>query len=190
MRRVVAISGKRFAGKDTLAGEVVARARARGVTVGVHAFAAESKRMFVAWQAARGVTVALARLLGERAYKEAWRPQLTGFTVAALREDPLVFCRAVADRIAAADEVAIVSDLRLRREVAHLRSRFALRVVRVTRSNASREASGWRWTAGVDDHPTETELDEPGLWDEEIVNDGTLVELGELVGRRLAAWVG
>ncbi len=190
MRRVVAISGKRFAGKDTLAGEVVSQARARGVTVGVHAFAAESKRMFVAWQAARGVTVELARLLGERAYKEAWRPQLTEFTVAALRRDPLVFCEAVADRIAAVDEVAVISDLRLRLEVAHLRSRFALHVVRVTRSDVMREGSGWRWTAGVDDHSTETELDDPGLWDEEIVNDGTLAELGSRVAGRVAAWVG
>jgi len=190
MRRVVAISGKRFAGKDTLAGEVVSQARARGVLVGVHAFAAESKRMFAAWQAERGVTVELARLLGERAYKEAWRPQLTEFTVAALRGDPLVFCRAVADRIAAAEEVAVISDLRLRLEVAHLRSRFAVHVVRVTRSDGWREASGWRWTQGVDDHATETELDDRGLWDEEFLNDGTLAELGGRVAERLAAWLG
>jgi hypothetical protein len=102
MRRVVALSGKRFAGKDTLAGEVVARARARGVTVGVHAFAAESKRMFVGVAGGArgdGGAGAAARRAGVQG---AWRPQLTAFTVAALREDPLVFCRAVADRIAAA----------------------------------------------------------------------------------------
>lgn len=187
---MVAISGKRFAGKDTLAGEVAAQVRARGSAAGVHAFAAESKRMFAAWQAERGVAVELARLLVDRAYKEAWRPQLTEFTVAALRGDPLVFCRAVADRIAAADEVAVVSDLRLRLEVAHLRSRFAVHVVRVTRPDALRAASGWRWTPGVDDHATETELDDPGLWDEEFLNDGTLAELGGRVAGRLAAWVG
>lgn len=189
MRRVVAISGKRFAGKDTLAGEVVAQLRARGFAVGVHAFAAESKRMFAAWQAGRGVTVELARLLVDRAYKEAWRPQLTEFTVAALRGDPLVFCEAVADRIAAAEEVAVISDLRLKLEVEHLRSRFAVHVVRVTRSDVLREASGWRRTEGVDDHPTETELDDPSLWDEEIFNNGTLAELGGQVAGRLAAWV-
>ena len=199
MRRVLAFSGKRYAGKDTLAGEVVAQACARGVEVRTYAFAGESKRMFVGWQAGRGVEVELGRLVGDRAYKEAWRPKLTEFTVAALREDPLVFCRAVADRIAAEEGFAVVTDLRLRLEVEHLRSRFALRVVRVERPDALREAAGWRWTAGVDDHPTETELDEPGLWDEVFVNDGTRGErtglhgppgLAMAVAGRLPAWLG
>jgi phosphomevalonate kinase len=147
MRRVVALSGKRFAGKDTLAAEVIEMAAARGVVIDSYAFAAESKRMFAARQAARGVEVSLAGLLGDRAYKELWRPRLTAFTVQALREDPLVFCRAVADRIAAARGLALVTDLRLRSEVIHLRSRFELRVVRVTRPDALRETSGWRYTA-------------------------------------------
>lgn len=190
MRRVVALSGKRFAGKDTLAGEVVVQAAARGALVELFAFAAESKRMFAAWQAARGVEVSLAGLLADRAYKELWRPRLTEFTLAALREDPLVFCRAVADRMAAARGFAIVTDLRLRSEVIHLRSRFELWVVRVTRSSALREASGWRYTPGVDDHSTETELDDPGLWDEEFLNDGTRAQLGSRVAGRVMGWLG
>jgi phosphomevalonate kinase len=144
--------------------------------------------MFAAWQAARGVEVSLAGLLGDRAYKELWRPRLTAFTVQALREDPLVFCRAVADRIAAARGLALVTDLRLRSEVIHLRSRFELRVVRVTRPDALRETSGWRYTAGVDDHSTETELDDPALWDEEFLNDGTREALRVQVAGRFAGW--
>jgi len=169
-QRVIAIAGKRFAGKDTFAAMVPAPS---------YAFAAESKRMF----AAARPEVELARLLGDRAYKEQWRPQLTAFTVDALARDPLVFCRAVADRIAAGGVPAVVSDLRLRVEIGHLRSRFALHVVRLVRSDASRAASGWRWTAGVDDHPTETELDDPALWDEQVPNDGTLEELAQHAAR-------
>lgn len=193
MRRVLAISGKRFAGKDTLAGMIVAQAQAlphRGAAVAVHAFAAESKRMFVAWQQARGVTVDLQRLQSDRAYKEAWRPQLTDFTVAALGRDPQVFCRAVADRIDGSEQVAVVTDLRLRVEVALLRSRFALHVVRLNRPDELRAVSGWQYTPGVDEHTTETELDDPGLWDETLHNDGTLAQLDEVVARRLGAWLG
>lgn len=189
MRRLLALSGKRFAGKDTLAAIITALAQTRGMPLATHAFAGESKRMFVAWQRTRGVAVDLRRLQDERAYKEAWRPQLTDFTVAALRGDPQVFCRAVADRVATAGQPAIVTDLRLRVEVAHLRSRFALRVIRVTRPNPLRAASGWRFTPAVDEHPTETELDDPTLWDEEVVNDGTLARLAELAAARLTAWL-
>lgn len=189
--RVLAISGKRFAGKDTLAGVVVAEAvRRGGAAPATYAFAGESKRMFVAQQAERGVAVDLARLQGDRAYKEAWRPRLTEFTVAMLRADPLVFCQAVADRIAAAERPAVVSDLRLRLEVAHLRSRFAVRVVRVTRPDRLRATSGWVYTRGVDDHPTETELDEASLWDEEVINDGAPEELAAVVARRFNYWFG
>lgn len=189
VRRVLAISGKRFSGKDTLAAMIVEQARRRGVEVTPYAFAGESKRMFVAWQQARGVTVDLPRLLGERAYKEAWRPQLTEFTVAALADDPRVFCRAVADRIAGAEQVAVVTDLRLRVEIELLRSRFALHVVRVLRPDASRAASGWVYTPAVDEHSTETELDDPALWDEQVHNDGTLAQLDEVVARRLSDWL-
>lgn len=190
VRRVLAITGKRFAGKDTLALEIVEQARLRGVELAVHAFAAESKRMFTAWQQARGVAVDLQRLQGDRAYKEAWRPQLTDFTVLRLSDDPQVFCRAVADRIASAARTALISDLRLRSEVVLLRARFDLHVVRVTRPDALRATSGWQYTPAVDEHTTETELDDPALWDEELHNDGTLAQLGDRVAARLTDWLG
>lgn len=190
MRRVLAISGKRYAGKDTLAAAIVAEAAARGRVVMTYAFAGESKRMFAASQAARGVAVDAGRLQVDRAYKEAWRPQLTEFTMATLMADPPVFVRAVGDRIAGDGRAAVITDLRLRLEVAHLRPRFDVHVVRVTRPDALRAASGWVRASGVDDHPTETELDDPLWWDEEIMNDGTIVALAGVVAGRLTAWLG
>lgn len=190
MTRVLALSGKRFAGKDTVAGLLVELARERGLAVATYAFAGESKRLFVQQQRASGVAVDLAALLGDRDYKEVWRPMLTAFTVASLRDDPLIFCRAVADRIARGEARAVITDLRLRLEVEHLRSRFELYVVRVTRPDPLRARSGWNYSPAVDRHPTETELDDPALWDEELVNDGTIEQLRSRVAERFSGWLG
>lgn len=190
MRRVLALSGKRFAGKDTLAATLGELARERGVALATYAFAGESKRLFVELQRSSGADVSLDRLLHDRAYKEAWRPRLTEFTVASLAADPLIFCRAVADRIAANDDRAVITDLRLRLEVEHLRRRFSLYVLRVSRPDASRAASGWHYSQQADAHPTETELDDPSLWDEELVNDGTIERLRERAAAGFTRWLG
>ena len=160
--KILAVSGKRFSGKDTFASKI---------PLPSHAFAAESKRLF----ALENPAIDLDRMLNDRAYKEANRPALTAFTVASIERDPLVFCRAVFERMLAAGVPAMISDLRLRLEVDYLRPRCELTVVRVERSD--RAASGWVFTPGVDDHFTETELDDRTLWDRVVMNDGTLAEL-------------
>lgn len=176
-KRLLAISGKRFSGKDTLASMLVERAALRNQTLDTYAFAAESKRMFVEEQAASGTSVDLERLQRDRDYKEVWRPQLTAFTMQQLARDPLVFCRRVADRIELSHSAPLVTDVRLRLEVDHLRPRFDLHLVRISRSDDARAASGWSYTAAVDGHETETQLDDVSLWDEVVDNDGSLEEL-------------
>jgi phosphomevalonate kinase len=175
MRRLLALSGKRFSGKDTLAALLSAAAGRRGLELATYAFAGESKRMF----AARDPAVDLARLTGDRDYKELWRPQLTRFTEESLAADPLVFVREVALRIEGDPRPAVITDLRLRLELDWLRPRFELVVARVQRADAEREKSGWRFDAAKDTHRTETELDEPSLWDTIVENHGTTVELAE-----------
>ena len=187
MPRVLAISGKRLSGKDTFAAMIREHAGRRGLELPVHAFAAESKRMFAEAARSRGEDVDLERLLHDRAYKEALRPRLTRFTMDAIEADPLVFCRRVADRIEAGEGPALIGDLRLRLEIEHLRSRFELRVARLARSDEARERSGWSFRPGVDDHPTETELDDPSLWDEVVPNEGSLEELDARAARVLSA---
>lgn len=190
MTRVLALAGKRFAGKDTLAAAIGQVARERGVAVTLHAFAGESKRLFVAQQRSLGVAVELDGLLHDRAYKEAWRPELTEFTVTSLAADPLIFCRAVADRIAGSGGRAVITDLRLRGELLHLRGRFESYVLRVTRPDRLRAGSGWRYSPQADEHATETELDAPSLWDEEFVNDGALEQLRERAAAGFSRWFG
>jgi phosphomevalonate kinase len=188
VRKLLAISGKRFSGKDTFAGALRRHALGAGVSLELHAFAAESKRLFVDARRAAGGDVDLGRLTTDRAYKESLRPALTRFTVDAIARDPLVFCRAVADRIAASGSPSLVTDLRLRLEIDHLRSRFDLRVVRLARPDARRAESGWRYDPAADGHPTETELDDPSLWHELVVNDGTLAALDEKAARVAGAY--
>jgi phosphomevalonate kinase len=166
---LVCISGKRFSGKDTLAAFLLEAAQRRGIALASHAFAAESKRMF----AASRPGVDLARLLGDRAYKEQLRPELTKFTVDALAADPLVFCREVVRRIDERGTHALITDLRLRLELDHLRPR-APHVIRVQRPDVLRAAAGWSYDAAKDTHHTETELDDPELWSEVVDNAGTL----------------
>jgi len=188
-KQVLAISGKRFSGKDTLADMLVGFAKARGVAIVVHRFADESKRMLVAREVLRGVEVDFMRLKTDRAYKEHWRPRLTELTVTELARDKLVFCKAVADRIADNDVAFhIVADLRLRLEVEHLRERFKVHVVRVSRNDAEREAAGWRFAEEIDRHHTETELDDPALHSEVVENNASLDALAaaaETMSRRL-----
>jgi len=187
--RLLAISGKRFSGKDTFAAMLVEHARKRGVVLPTYAFAAESKRLFVAQEAARGVEVDLQRLMVERAYKEEWRPKLTAFTVESIAKDPQVFCRAVADRIAAAKVPALITDLRLKLEIEHLKPRFELWIARVLRPDPLRTSSGWRYDAPADTHHTETELDDEKLWTHVVRNDGSLEELDRKAADLLNAYL-
>jgi phosphomevalonate kinase len=183
--RVLCISGKRFAGKDTLARHLVAAATARGHTLESYAFAGESKRMFAAGDPA----VDLGRLLSDREYKEALRPRLTQFTVDALAADPLVFCREVMRRIDASGSHALITDLRLRLEVDHLRSRGTFHVIRIQRPDALRASSGWTYDAAKDGHRTETELDDPTLWDVVIENDRDEAALAVAADALISRWL-
>ncbi len=180
--RVLCISGKRFAGKDTLARLLVEAAGRQGITLSTYAFAGESKRMF----AAARPEVELARLLDDRAYKETWRPQLTAFTVESLAADPLVFVRAVMRRIQAP---ALITDLRLRHELAHLCTVCEPQVVRITRNDEHRAASGWAFDPTKDTHHTETELDDPSLWNEVVHNDGSEAALAVHADALLSRWL-
>jgi phosphomevalonate kinase len=177
VRRVLAISGKRFSGKDTLAEMIGELARSRGAELQTYAFANESKRMFADAQHELGVSIDVDRLSSDRGYKEGWRPHLTQFTVDAIAADHLVFVRRVAERIAADPRPALISDMRLRVEVEWLQSEFDLVSIRIVRANDKRAACGWTFDAAKDDHHTETELDDFDGWTETVVNQGSFEEL-------------
>lgn len=178
MPPVLAISGKRLFGKDTLARLLCDQAAAAGRPLVRRAFADESKEAFVARLAEAGHSVDLERLSTDRAYKEEWRPRLTEFTEAELARDPQVFCKRVFE--APLPEGVwgfLISDLRLEVEVDCLRERGAF-LARLHCSDEVRAELGWSHVPGVDDHRTETELDDRRDWDAELENPGDLAAFG------------
>ena len=88
---VLALSGKRFSGKDTMGDFLCAKAAEEGVPFARRALADESKEAFALEMIRQGIHVELARLKKDRGYKERWRAALTQFTMEALSKDPLVF---------------------------------------------------------------------------------------------------
>ncbi|MFO0662154.1 MAG: hypothetical protein U0165_20320 [Polyangiaceae bacterium] len=174
---VLAISGKRFSGKDTLAAAIEKQAARRGLALRRRAFADACKQAFCRSLEVRGVQLDPTLLSTDRNTKEAWRPELTRFTEEQLAVDPQVFARQILDEDHA--ETVLISDLRLRTEIECLISESQPIFVRLTRSDASRAASGWVFTPGVDTHRTETELDTWNGWDEQVTNDGTLEALDQ-----------
>ncbi|RYE82035.1 MAG: hypothetical protein EOO75_21315 [Myxococcales bacterium] len=187
--RVLALSGKRFVGKDTLGALLVERARAHGITLERVALADESKRAFVEDEARQGRHVDLARLLGDRSYKESVRPRLSRYTEDALARDRHVFCRRVLGRPAGPGAALLLTDLRLASDAAFLRAACRSYLVRLRCDDATRQRLGWHHDPVVDTHWTETDLDDHPDWDEVVDNPGDMVGLGLLADGVLARYV-
>jgi phosphomevalonate kinase len=170
---IIALSGKRFTGKDTFADALIESAKGLGLDIPKGAFAAECKVSFVEEQRGEGRSIDLQRLLDDRVYKEQLRPELTAFTEREIAKDPLVFVRKTLARFEPFG-VGLVSDLRLQLELDFLRPNTRLLAVRLERPDALRAQSGWVFVPGTDDHRTETELDGEQQWDLTLVNNGEL----------------
>ena len=185
---VLAISGKRFYGKDTLAELLCDLAQQAGKPLLRHALADQSKEGFADSHTAAGAPVDARRLKTDRLYKERWRPELTAYTEAELARDPLVFCkRLLAAARGQAAPAILISDLRLLCELEWLRERGAF-LARLHVEGSVRAGFGWSFQEGVDDHRTETELDGRSDWDAVVVNPGTRAGLEEEAVALLAAF--
>lgn len=171
------ISGKRKSGKTYIANKRAAEATYVECKQFAHADAA--KRM-----AAEKYGLDAERLIRDNDYKEQHRSKIIEVCDAARAENPLVFCQKLRAEIEAwADDqehggVALITDLRLSAEYTFWRN-FADDMdweffhTHVTASDDTRRARGWVFTPGVDDHYTETELeqDQSIIPDEVIRND-------------------
>uniref|UniRef100_A0A182PG92 Phosphomevalonate kinase n=1 Tax=Anopheles epiroticus TaxID=199890 RepID=A0A182PG92_9DIPT len=164
-RVIVLLSGKRKCGKDFLADALLQRLspdRAQIVRI--------SEPIKRHWAEAMGLD--LGALLGDGAYKERYRKQMIEWSEARRQEDYGVFCRAACTTVRRS--VCIVSDVRRKTDVRYFRETYGpdrLRTVRIEASEWVRTGRGWQFQAGVDDVPSECDLDDYRAWDLVLTNE-------------------
>jgi phosphomevalonate kinase len=175
----VLVSGKRYAGKDTVA-DALARVLGSDVTRASFAHAVKS-------DVAQQYGLSLERLLTDAAYKEHHRALLISHATDMRARDRSYWVRKA--REGTRNPMTIVSDWRFPDEVDWFRSnepRTMPFTVRVNASDETRCARGWV-PGPVDVDPSECSLD-GAAFDYEIDNNGSMAELEEAV-RRLAATI-
>lgn len=177
----ILVSGRRYAGKDTLA-DCLARAFREHhphLTVLRTAFAAALKRDYATCFTADGVS--LERLLTDAAYKELHRGALIRWGTEARAREPAVWARHVYEHAVSANPrpaVVIVSDWRFHNEARFLAAKDGVEVLcfRVCANDQVRRERGWQYDAAVDLDASETELDH-GFCGLHVSNTGSVDDL-------------
>uniref|UniRef100_A0A2M3ZKC3 Phosphomevalonate kinase n=1 Tax=Anopheles braziliensis TaxID=58242 RepID=A0A2M3ZKC3_9DIPT len=165
-RIVLLVSGKRKCGKDYLSDALLKRLgpdRAQILRI--------SEPIKRHWATQKGLN--LGELLGDGAYKENYRKEMIIWSDEQRRQDYGVFCREACRMMQR--EICIVSDVRRRTDIQFFRETFErsrLRTLRIEASDDTRTGRGWRFEAGVDDVPSECDLDHFDEWDLRIDNNG------------------
>lgn len=148
--KVIAISGKRCVGKDTLAALLADALLDRGLVVEIRSLA----WLFKAHLAER-YNLDLDRLLHDREYKEEHREFMIQTFEQWHRCFPLLCCTRALECDA---DVLIISDLRLQSDLAYLAEHSELTAVRIKISEQARIQHGWK-SSLIDQHWTEVDLD-------------------------------
>ncbi|XP_058063897.1 phosphomevalonate kinase isoform X2 [Anopheles bellator] len=114
----------------------------------------------------------LDELLGDSAYKERYRQQMIEWSEEQRRRDYGIFCREACRTILR--EVCIVSDVRRRTDICYFVDTYGkarIRTVRIEANDEARAVRGWHFQRGVDDVPSECDLDVFNEWDLRIANN-------------------
>ena len=163
VRLAVVFSGKRKSGKDYCSDKLLAL-----VGEGVAEIGRLSGPLKKAYAEEHGLDY--EELLTASAYKERHRKSMIDWGEARRNADPGFFATKVLG--AATRPVLVVSDARRGSDVDFFLRRVPAVVrVRVAASDATREARGWAFAAGVDDAESECGLDAYEPWDFVITND-------------------
>lgn len=174
---VIALAGKRKAGKDAIAAALMHLLEQKGVAAVRGAFADEVKRAYLRSDKCTDPELTLQDLTESGVKKELHRSNLIEFGETARAIDPMVWVRLLLQRLnqsdAARTGVVVVTDLRYPLELWALKQ-TCVRVLcfYVDASDEARGERGYVFTRGVDDGASETAL-KPFMCEETLRNDKT-----------------
>ncbi|TDG45229.1 hypothetical protein AWZ03_008384 [Drosophila navojoa] len=156
MQKILLISGKRKCGKDFIAERLLNRLADRALIVRI------SEPIKKEW--ANKLQLDIQAMLSDGPYKEQYRRDMIVWSDEVRRRDYGFFCRAAMEQ-APVDQVeyVIVSDVRRKNDIRWFRETYGPQMVqtlRLTSLPETRKARGWQFTAGVDDEPSECDLDD------------------------------
>ncbi|XKL63987.1 hypothetical protein PGB90_006351 [Kerria lacca] len=133
-------------------------------------------------------------LLSDSLYKEKHRKQMIKWSEEQRETDYGVFCRKAVELYRGSEKsVWIVSDVRRKTDILWFKETYSIEKIKTIRINASKEKRkerGWIFTLGIDDQPSECDLDDVNNWDWIFNNDGDastleqfLVDITEFINK-------
>lgn len=178
LKRIIVISGKRTCGKDTVTKIINDKLVELDYDVCLMSYSGIMKESF-----SRDAKLCYEKLMNNYAYKELHRDKMTKYFIKMRKEKgDDYFSKKLMEKIDKTDfDFYVVSDLRLRIDAeAFEKSLYNYVMIRISSTNESRSKRGWNHES-IDEHFTETDLDDYKYFDEIFRNDGSLDELTEHV---------
>ncbi|XP_033169983.1 probable phosphomevalonate kinase [Drosophila mauritiana] len=157
MLKIVLISGKRKCGKDYISERLQRRLGSRSRIVRI------SEPIKSEW--ARKLQLDLDALLSDGPYKEKYRRDMIVWSDEVRAKDYGYFCRAAMEEALSRQQTPyiLVSDVRRKNDIRWFRETYGperVITLRLTSRPETRCARGWSFTAGIDDVPSECDLDD------------------------------
>lgn len=174
--RVIVMSGKRAVGKDFIADRLTEILNQNGIRAHKTSLGMFNKKLY-----AKKKGIDFQRLSTDRGFKEARRFSLVNHHMEMDKQDPEWAIKLVKKEAEEKNpNVLIVSDLRLKKDVARLKEIYPdLQVIRIDASNEARLARGFMPDEEKDRLITETDMDDYNEFDARFDNSGEIKAIDE-----------
>ncbi|XP_039954134.1 probable phosphomevalonate kinase [Bactrocera tryoni] len=163
VKKILLISGKRKSGKDYISSTLQNILGDRCQIVHI------SEPIKEEW--AKRLNLNLSELLSDGPYKEKYRKDMIEWSDSVRMTDFGYFCRSA--MLHAQAEFVIVSDVRRKTDIKYFHENYGSLVltIRINTKDTVRVERGWVFTNGVDDVPSECDLDDYNQWDVVLQNN-------------------
>jgi len=150
MKKFLLLSGKRCVGKNFIASKFQKNLE-NSVVVNL----ADQVKL----EYSKKHSLSYHKLCMDREYKEIYRPQIIQYGTEQRKIDPDVWCKKLEKCIDQYEHI-IIADIRYPNEIKYFTDKYSAVSVRIEASNEVRENRGWIKDAKIDEHETETLLDD------------------------------